>query len=135
MAVKDLERVTDELATACWAREARVIASRAQAALVIVDIVRRDPLTSTTALTPSVLDGVDLHLVDDDGIVVPLPDRSDLAPDAVPAPRVEKRAPRSTSPNDAPVSIVKSTRKPAPADEESNTQVTGFGGVDVSDYV
>ena len=51
LSVKDLERVTTETAAACWAADVRITPSRRQAALVVVDVIRRDPLTGG-ALTP-----------------------------------------------------------------------------------
>ena len=42
----DLEARTPQIAAACWARDARVRAVRRLVALVAVDVVRRDPLTS-----------------------------------------------------------------------------------------
>ena len=47
LSVKDLERSTDALAAACWARSARFTPVRGQAALVVLDIIRRDPLDGT----------------------------------------------------------------------------------------
>ena len=44
--VEDVETNTPEIAAACWAREARVRAARRLVALVLVDVVRRDPLTA-----------------------------------------------------------------------------------------
>src|SRR6185503_15539818 len=44
LSVKDLERSTDVLAAACWADSARITPARGQAALVVLDIIRRDPL-------------------------------------------------------------------------------------------
>src|SRR5205814_1396088 len=59
LSVKDIEDDTQRLATACWAREVRITPTRHQAALVIVDIVRRDPLGTTAVLEPTVLDTID----------------------------------------------------------------------------
>jgi hypothetical protein len=141
LSVKDLERVTPELATACWARESRITVVRSQAALVVVDIVRRDPLSASRPFTPSLLDDLD-HVDDntDDGTVVPLPARSTVAPprpvDAIdtgtPAAsngtgtRGERKS-RTTSRN--------GSSPAADAAENTPVAVTGYGGVDVSDYV
>lgn len=132
LSVKDLERVTNELATACWARESRITPVRAQAALIIVDIVRRDPLSARTPLTPTVLDDIDhgpRGPVDagDDGIVVPLPARSTVTPPATPAP-----APAATWPERKARTAGKTS---STATSAQNGPVTGYGGVDVSDYV
>jgi len=42
--IKDLEERTEHLAAACWAQEVRMRRSRRLAALVTVDVVRRNPL-------------------------------------------------------------------------------------------
>jgi hypothetical protein len=143
LSVKDLERVTAELATACWARESRITAVRAQAALVVVDIVRRDPLSARTPLTPVLLDDIDQDpnwaadsggSFDDDDTVVPLPARSAVAPPVTPEPtpaalaasgRPERKTRTSTGRNGS----------TAPVAENAPDPVTGYGGVDVSDYV
>ena len=99
LSVKDLERehITAAIAAACWAADVRITVSRRQAALVIIDVIRRDPLTGG-ALTPQVIDTLDPtdphHGFDADendqtstrttGTVVPLPSRTTLPP---PAPR------------------------------------------------
>ena len=44
--VEDFEAYTAEIASACYAREARVIRNRKWSQLVTVDVVRHDPLTS-----------------------------------------------------------------------------------------
>jgi hypothetical protein len=129
--VNDLQRNIPELATACWARETRITISRAQAALVIVDVVRRDPLGTSTALAPTVIEDLDIDDQDDDAIA-PLPDRSTVTP---PTPTAAPGIPgQNTGQNgnrrdrtDRPV------RKPAPAPEEP--VVTGINGVDLSDYI
>lgn len=49
IAVTDLEDRLEHIAVSCWAREARVQRSRRFAALVMVDVIRRDPLTGKRA--------------------------------------------------------------------------------------
>lgn len=46
LALSDLEGRTDKLAVACWASEVRVARSGSRAALIRVDITRRNPLTA-----------------------------------------------------------------------------------------
>jgi hypothetical protein len=46
LSVRDLEDRIEAIAAACWAREARVSRSRKNAARVVVEIIRRDPLTA-----------------------------------------------------------------------------------------
>ncbi|TWF81866.1 hypothetical protein FHX44_117811 [Pseudonocardia hierapolitana] len=138
LSVKDIEDDGDRLAAACWAHEVRVTPTRHQAALVVVDVIRRDPLATRTVLRPAVLDDLD---GDDtptrNGATAPLPDRSTLQPNA-PAefPTVQAArngngtnglGPRNTSKTPATTA--------AGSASDSEPPVTGFGGVDVSDYV
>lgn len=55
LAITDLDSRTEHLATACWAREVRIQRSRRLAALVRIDIVRRDPLVVATPITSPLL--------------------------------------------------------------------------------
>ncbi|MFC4942355.1 hypothetical protein [Pseudonocardia sp. GCM10023141] len=130
MSVKDIENVTAELATACWARDVRVHPNRAQAALVIIEIVRRDPLSTSALITPSVIHGLALDPDDfiDDGTVVPLPSRNTVAHPA------QAAAPAPTASR----SMRKNAGSTAPSTASTNPEppaVAGLGGVDVSDYI
>ena len=151
LSVKDLEQVTTETAAACWAADVRVTPSWRQAALVVVDVIRRDPLTGA-AITPQVVSDIDDTLGwsdpvvdgasdtdtvggrtgDTGGTIVPLPFRTVLPPAALAAPGT----PGATSQNRAPT---RTRRTPAPARDTAGLPdeppTTGFGGVDVSDYV
>jgi hypothetical protein len=152
LSVKDLERVTAEIAAACWASEVRITPIRSQAALVVVDVIRRDPLTGG-ALTPQVVD--DLHPDDPHdwadgsednhgdtgtgGTVVPLPARATLpTPAARDLPGTGTDGQTSAGQNG---SRTRTRKNPAPAGTDASTAgpgeppVTGFGGLDVSDYV
>jgi hypothetical protein len=60
LSVEDLERRQEAIAAACWASDARVTRSHRLAALVRVDIVRRDPLAASHI--PSPLLGLSEHL-------------------------------------------------------------------------
>jgi hypothetical protein len=152
LSVKDLERVTAETAAACWASDVRVTPTRRQAALVVVDVIRRDPLTGG-ALTPAVVDDLDADPFDgaeDDqdsangtgGTVVPLPTRAALP---APAPRDLPDTGTTSTANGSGAqngSRTRTRKNPAPAGEPAGNSastdeppVTGFGGVDVSDYV
>jgi hypothetical protein len=51
LSVSDLTNHDEQLAAACWAREARVSKRRSNAAVVIVEIIRRDPLQGSKLLT------------------------------------------------------------------------------------
>jgi hypothetical protein len=133
LSVKDIEDDAQRLAAACWARAVRVTPTRWQAALVVVDIVRRDPLGARTVLTPAVLDDIDGDdTAPENGTTAPLPDRADL-PTPVDTP------PAATGTNGANGWSPRNRKTPAttPAGGENGSEpaVTGFGGVDVSDYV
>ena len=139
MSVKHLERVAAELAAACWAREARITTVRGQAALVVVDIVRHDPLGSRRPVTPPVWGDLD-----DTGpipiVITPAPPVSSTGSTPPPRRGTAPTPPAPTTPIPAPPVPVKAavrtslstTTAGAPADPPA---VTGFGGVDVSDYI
>jgi hypothetical protein len=143
LAVKDLEQVAPETAAACRAADVRVTPSRKQAALVVVDVIRRDPLTGE-ALHPQVIDDVDPTAPHDwgdqndadensdtgtgvGGTVVPLPTRT-----ALPAPLPTGDTRDGHNPTAAKPRTRKEPTTPVSSDEPP---VTGFGGLDVSDYV
>ncbi|MCO1657432.1 hypothetical protein [Pseudonocardia humida] len=135
LSVKDVQHITDELATACWAREARITPSRSQAASVVIDIVRRDPLGRSKPVTPTVADGLDASWHHDHGGPQPLPDRTTVAapgPIPVPAPR-----PASGSSTNGHNGHKRPERRtpPDPGEHAPEPEVAGFGGVDVSDYI
>lgn len=133
LSVKHIEQACEELAAACWARTARVEAHRRWAMLAVVEIVRRDPLGAADIITPAVLGHIDPadhplgHTAagGDDAAVEPLPNRTALP---TPAPR-----------DDPPSRSRRNPTVPRPRDAEHQpggaAPVTGFGGVDVSDYV
>lgn len=141
LSVKDVQHITDELATACWAREARITPSRSQAASVVIDIVRRDPLTRSKPLTPTVVDGLDAPWFHHDGNPAPLPDRSTVAspPDPLlfaprPAPRREPGTGDSTTGRNGHKRPERRT-PPETGEHDPAPEVAGFDGVDVSDYI
>jgi hypothetical protein len=130
LSVKDIERMTDTLATACWARSARFTPVRGQAALVVLDIVRRDPLTgdlpvdTDAAGTAEASDPVD----EEWGQLIPLPARDESATDddtTSPArPSIAPTAPRTSG-----------TSGTAATTTSETPSARGVGGMDVSDYV
>jgi hypothetical protein len=130
LSVNDLERIIDELGAACWAREARITAVRGQAALVLVDIVRRDPLGGSLPLTPPVVD----HL-DPDGPPAWIPTPATWPPNP---PITGPASAATTTPpsGNGRVNTTKgTTRATNPGAQTEAPGVTGFGGMDVSDYV
>lgn len=136
LAVTDIESISEHLASSCWARQARIEADRRRASAVHILIVRRDPLDSAE-LAPDVLDHVEPAA--DDGTVVPLPARDDVA--AGPASQQTPEATEHTSagsPSERTErpSGRKSRKKGSPAaDDDPEPTIRGFGGMDVSDYV
>jgi hypothetical protein len=158
MAVKDLERITGELAAACWATDARILPSKRRAFLVHVHVIRRDTL-GAVGLSSEVIDELDHDHATDTGDTGSRPVYPYLVRDpeqeraglAALTPSINRTsasaAPAPSSSNDdnpagrpsttaGPASKA-STGKPttAPASDEDDPTVTGYGGLDVSDYV
>ena len=139
LSVKHLERIQDELAAACWAHEVRILPVRTQAALVLVDVVRHDPLASKRAVIPPVADLDDTPsswLPDLDS----LPTQRVPGSDTAPLPPIPAATPiPATSTTSAPgTSTTARTRKTSTSSNGAGAEtpgVTGFGGVDVTDYL
>src|SRR3712207_1572027 len=106
---RDIEHVADRIAAACCAASARVTVSSTRAAVVWVEVIRRDPL-ATGQITSPLLDGVHPNHFDTDAHVIPLPDRTTVTP----PPPVEGAAP-----GDPPV-----VADPAPATRSGATKRT-----------
>jgi hypothetical protein len=136
LSVKDIEDDGERLAAACWAHEVRVTPTRHQAALVVVDVIRRDPLTARTVLTPAVLDDIDGdHTAPRNGSTAPLPNRDTLQPNApTDFPTVQAARNRNGNGGKTPATPSAGSQNNGSA-SDSEPSVTGFGGVDVSDYV
>jgi hypothetical protein len=122
LSVKDIEVVSEKLASACWARDARVTVKKANASIVLVDIVRRDAFgadVSTTDLIDQLPEPVTPF-----GNVVPLPKRQDV---------IDQLAPT----DDAVITDAANsgTHKSSGKPTSSTDSVKGFGGMDVTDYV
>jgi hypothetical protein len=141
LAGRDIEAVSDRIAAACWASEARVRVSAKRAAIVSVEIIRRDPLASPGPLHSPLLHGVTRAHFDTKADVIPLPERSTVIP-AKPITTV--------TPLDDPAVTVDpgratrggatkrtTTRTPTPADNTKSpvAAVVGWSGKDVSNYV
>lgn len=66
--VSDLERNLSHIATGCWAADARITAHRKVRALVVLDVIRRDPLTGRPVTSPHGVEvPVRLHAVPEFG--------------------------------------------------------------------
>jgi hypothetical protein len=151
LSVNDLKDTAEQIATATWSRTARIERHRSRGALVRVDVIRRDPLT-TGGVLPSVLipdtgngaqdqvaNGQDttgagvLELprpvlnLRDLGVTIPRGSRKGSPGGAVPAPAAPAAAAASA---DAPA-VNPWSRTTAPA----AGPVSRAGGEDVSDYV
>jgi hypothetical protein len=136
---RDIEAVTDRIAAACWAASARVKVSPKRAAVVSVEVIRRDPLASSGQITSPLLDGVHPDHFDTDAEIIPLPDRSTVIPPSAvegdtpgdvplvdPVPATRGGASKRTSARTAP---------PVENIDSSAAGVVGWSGKDVSDYV
>ena len=138
---RDIEAVSDRIAAACWASTARVRVSAKRAAIVSVEVIRRDPLASSGQLHSPLLHGVARAHFATKADVIPLPNRSTVIP-AQP-----ERSARSLDDPPMPVDPARATRgaatkrtgtrSPASTDinESSAAAVVGRSGEDVSDYV
>jgi hypothetical protein len=136
---RDIDNVTDRIAAACWAASARVKVSPKRAAVVSVEVIRRDPLATSGQIASPLLDGVHLDHFESDAGIIPLPDRSTVTPPStvqghsVPGdvPSVDSAPARAGTVKRA------STRAGPPAETttSSTAGVLGWSGKDVSDYV
>lgn len=141
LSVNDLERVTDNIATACFARSARIERGR-NAHVASILTVRRDPLESRTVV-PDLLSGLGQWFgpttdSDDGNVVVALPSRSDVLTDLRSA--APEREPATATPAREHTPSARRGGTPVknrtqPIDTPSEPVVRGFNGTDVSDYV
>ncbi|GAA5119971.1 hypothetical protein [Haloechinothrix salitolerans] len=140
LSVNDLERVTENIATACFARSARIERGR-NAHLASILTVRRDPLDSRTVAS-DILGG--LHRfdpttnTDNTDVVVPLPSRNDVFTDLRPVTPNRESATRAPAAEHTPSARRGGTPAPhrtTPSDNTTEPAVRGFNGTDVSDYV
>jgi hypothetical protein len=130
LSVNDIDRVSDKLAAACWARACRIEPDRKRAASLVLHIVRRDPL-ETAAVAPDLLDTVDsFDQVHHNGTVTPLPRRGEVMHEVTPRVAVPESAPAGRPPQRD-----RSTTPKKNTSSEPGPPVEGFGGMDVSDYV
>jgi hypothetical protein len=161
--VEDVETSMSEIAAACWARDARVRAVRRLVALVLVDVVRRDPLTADRLIgsplarasgdsVPARLPGLPLHLLTDEhdrlhkaaglGAVGQASASDDavedweLGRDASSAVLVDPPVQAGTGSKVPLASVVASSRRARPVDRPTGPEaVASSSGEDVSDYV
>ena len=143
LSVKDLERSTDVLAAACWARSARITPVRGRAALMVLDIIRRDPLDGTIPIESDTTTGDTGDMWDDgfeDGLepggdvmgqLIPLPARDPATTQGTAASGAGHATPAQPAPRPA---TGGKARTAATASTETPS-ARGVGGMDVSDYV
>jgi hypothetical protein len=128
LSATDLEDRTEHLAAACWARDARVHRVRSLAALVRVDVIRRDPLTRPEPITNPLMDRTsDLPAADTaaaacTATALPVPVGA--------APASENTAPESATPISTTNRRTKRNERP-----EARSAAVMVNGEDVSDYV
>lgn len=128
LSVNDLERVTENIAVACYAQNARIERGN-RAFLVSIVIIRRDSL-GHRAVRPDVLGSVDPIDEDDPTNVVRLPRREDVLTDLAATNTTAGNGPgESTNPT------ARGGKKSRNETNGTEPVVRGFGGMDVSDYV
>ncbi|MEV6892718.1 hypothetical protein [Kribbella sp. NPDC051137] len=129
--VEDLDNKAESLASACWARKATIARSKKNAAIVRIDIDRRDPLAKKTIASPLLQDtsGVPEAAVADDAVMAFLtPDTTDSVPD-----ESTTQQPAKTGAGETRTRTSKT--KTTAAVNDSQTVILGANGEDVSDYV
>jgi hypothetical protein len=129
LSAEDLENKAETIASACWARKAQIGRTDRNAALIRVDIDRRDPLAKTHITSPLLDDtsGMPEAAVADDALLAFLipenaPSDPTTEPPAKPATPAEGRTKTSKT-------------KTTAAVNDSQTVILGANGEDVSDYV
>lgn len=129
LAVNDLERVSDKLASACWARACRVEADPKRAASAVIHVIRRDPLEKAQ-VSPDIVGRIRRAAtgrIED----APLPSRAEVLEELAEAPAESPR----TEANGKPGKQRNSRPKPSTASTKAEPVVHGVGGMDMSDYV
>ncbi|MDX3005931.1 hypothetical protein PWY87_29910 [Kribbella solani] len=129
--VEDLDNKAESLAAACWASKAAIARSKRNAALVRIDIDRRDPLAKKTIASPLLQDTSDVPeaAVADDAVMAFLtPDTTDSVPN-----ESTNQQPVRTGAGETRSRTSKT--KTTAATSDSQTVILGANGEDVSDYV
>jgi hypothetical protein len=133
LSAEDLENKAETLASACWARQALIGRTNRNAALIRIDIDRRDPLANKHITSPLLDDthGLPEAQVPDDAVLAFLgPDNtttSDGSTTEQPATQTGARAGGETNP--------KTKRTKTSAAVPDGESVVLVNGEDVSDYV
>ena len=129
LSAEDLENKAETIASACWARKAQIGRTDRNAALIWVDIDRRDPLAKTHITSPLLDDtsGMPEAAVDDDALLAFItPENAPSDPTTEPPAKTDTGAGRTTK---------TSKTKTTAAVHDNQTVILGANGEDVSDYV
>jgi hypothetical protein len=129
LSVEKLENQAETLASACWARSANIARSRRNAALVRIDIDRRDPLSKKTISSPLLegTSGMPEAAVADDAVL------AFLTPDSAPT-ESTTQPPAKTGTSGETRTRTSKTKTTAAVDDNQSV-ILGANGEDVSDYV
>ncbi|MEV0803402.1 hypothetical protein AB0I34_37320 [Kribbella sp. NPDC050281] len=128
LSVEKLENQAETLASACWARKATIARHKRNAALVRLDIDRRDPLANKTIDSPLLQDtsGMPEAAVADDAVL------AFLTPDSAPQDSTTQ-PPAKTGSGETRTRTSKT--KTTAAVNDGEVMILGANGEDVSDYV
>jgi hypothetical protein len=133
---RDIEGVADRIAAACWASTARVRIRTKRAAIVVVDVIRRDPLADSGPLSSPLLKGV--AVVDDaraeGGLLL---DRATVmaSQERGVTPVSEPAVPGEPAPVARGGAMKRNGSRTAMPTQTPEVSVVGWSGKDVSDYV
>jgi hypothetical protein len=128
LSASDLENRSETLSSACWARHAVISRSTRNAALIRVDIERRDPLAKAVITSPLLGETSDLP----DGQISQGAVLEFIRPDA---PTTEPPAPPVSRSEPAARGETRKTTKKTTAAVPNGGSVVLVNGEDVSDYV
>lgn len=136
LAGRHIEHVTDEIAAACMAREARVHVHDKWTAFVRIDVVRHDPLSGKADVASDLLTGR-TTAPDSGADVIPLPDRTTVTPEHSTTGTAGASTSTATTESSRPAAGRGKTRTTTPATtaESDGPVAMGRSGEDVSDYV
>ncbi|MFG1820708.1 hypothetical protein ACGFIF_43620 [Kribbella sp. NPDC049174] len=129
LSMEDLDNKAETIASACWARSAVIARSKRNAAVVRIEINRRDPLAKTHITSPLLNDTSDMPeaAVADDAVM------AFLAPDNAPDESTPQPPAKTGTAGETRTRTSKT--KTTAAVNDSQTVILGSNGEDVSDYV
>jgi hypothetical protein len=131
LSVNDVTPLVSELAVACYAADARVEVSTRVSTYVIIEIIRRDPLTGRRLVRSNLADLLpEMSGEYADEAFRPLPDRATL-----PTPTPPAQHPTVTGTRGKKPSHRATTGETTGPTVRTAPSASGVGGTDVSDYV